>query len=200
MIKQLLSTILLFASVFVAYAEVLSPEQALARLGDGKAKSRGVEAARMTLAHTTFTDQGEAALFIFNKNDDQGFMILSADDMAAPVLAIADDGEFDLDNIPPAMEWWLGEYARQIEYARQHPATTPAAQQIANAKLANAAQGRESIAPLITVSWDQGEPYNNKCPLHETIRTYTGCVATAMAQVMKYWNYPQRGTGTVKSS
>ena len=54
-----------------------------------------------------------------------------------------------------------------------------------------------AIAPMIKTKWDQVEPYYNQCPMVGTNRTYTGCVATAMAQVLKYWNYPEVGTGSI---
>lgn len=55
---------------------------------------------------------------------------------------------------------------------------------------------RAPIAPLVKTQWNQGSPYNNYCPIYNGSRSVTGCVATAMAQVMKYYNYPAKGTGS----
>jgi hypothetical protein len=49
--------------------------------------------------------------------------------------------------------------------------------------------------PLLTSTWDQGAPYNNQCPVYEGQRSMVGCVATAMAQIMRYWKHPEKGTG-----
>ncbi|MDE7386368.1 MAG: C10 family peptidase, partial [Muribaculaceae bacterium] len=199
MTKRLITPLVVLAVTALAQAVTLSPDEALSRYRSqgGEAHSRAAGAERLQLVHTTLTDAGEAALYVFNRQDDGGYMILSADDMALPVLAVADEGEFDSNDMPPALKWWLGQYAAQIEYARNHPAPSVNSQKLANAMLAKAAESRESIAPQIKVQWDQGTPYNNMCPLYTTIRTYTGCVATSMAQVMHYWRYPEKGTGTV---
>ncbi|MDE6403387.1 MAG: C10 family peptidase, partial [Muribaculaceae bacterium] len=189
MTKRLITPLVVLAVTALAQAVTLSPDEALSRYlsQGGEAHSRAAGAERLQLVHTTLTDAGEAALYVFNREHDGGYMILSADDMALPVLAVADEGEFDTNDMPPALEWWLGQYAAQIEYARNHPAPSANSQKLANAMLAKAAASRESIAPQIKVQWDQGKPYNNQCPLYTTIRTYTGCVATSMAQVMHYW-------------
>ena len=55
--------------------------------------------------------------------------------------------------------------------------------------------------PLLSTAWDQPDPYNRQCPLYFTgCRTLVGCVATAAAQIMKYWNYPATGTGSTSYS
>lgn len=116
-------------------------------------------------------------------------MVLSADDIAYPVLGYTDNGSVDTENMPEAMKWWLDEYARQIEYAR---ANTPVFTGNHRPVVAGAA-----IAPMITTHWDQGEPYNRFSPVVNGSRAYTGCVATAMAQIMYYWKYPAVGTGKI---
>lgn len=199
MTKRLITPLVVLAVTALAQAATLSPDEALSRYmtTDGKAHSRAAGAGHLQLVHTTLTDAGEAALYVFNREHDGGYMILSADDMALPLLAVSDEGTFDMDNMPPALEWWLGQYAAQIEYARKNPASSDNSRKLANALMAKAAASRESIAPQLKVQWDQGAPYNNQCPTYSTVRTYTGCVATSMAQVMHYWRYPEKGTGTI---
>lgn len=137
------------------------------------------------LIYTHSGAQDEPALYVFS--DKGGFLMLSADDCAAPVLGYSDNRTFDPTNIPPQMEWWIGEYTRQIEYAREK-----GLMQYSSIRT----DDRSPIAPLIQTKWDQTAPFNNDCPTVNNKHTLTGCVATAMAQVMNYWQYPDRGKGT----
>ncbi|MCM1450114.1 MAG: C10 family peptidase [Clostridiales bacterium] len=196
--RILTTTVLLAMSVAAAMAETLTPGQALSRfMGDTDARSRAAVAAEEPrLMHTMTTNDGEASLYIFERADRQGMMILSADDLAYPLLGILDEGDFDPDNMPPSMKWWLDEYSRQIEYARSLTVNPKIAAAAVSRAMSQRA-GRESIAPMLKTRWDQGEPYNNRCPLLQTQRTWTGCVATSMAQVMKYFNYPEKGKGNL---
>lgn len=179
------------AAVLVASsmsAAPITPDEALSRLGGSRFKAAG---APLKLVHTSQTETGEPSVYVFNRGVSSGYVVASADDMAYPVLGYSDNGSFDAGNIAPALAWWLGEYTRQIEYARNNhlPASASASPK--------AASDREAVAPMLKTHWDQGAPYNNQCPIYQTQRTYTGCVATAMAQVMNYWKYPEKGSGSV---
>lgn len=182
-----LAAILVAAS---AVAGPITPEQALERLNStsGPAKIKA-ERNNVVLRHTAQTLKGEPAVYVFNRGDNDGYMLLSADDSAAPMLGYADSGSFDPEAMPEALAWWLDEYARQIEFARN--SGMPAYTRV------NAPADREVIEPLIKSAWDQGAPYNNMTPFEGATRTYTGCVATTMAQVMNYWQYPDKGTGQI---
>ena len=189
---RLLTGALAASFTLAAAAAPITPDEALARLAGSQ--HRAVAAAGVPrLVHTALTEKGEPAVYVFDRTD-RGYLLLPADDAALPVLGYSDSGTFDAANIPPAMQWWLEEYGRQIEYASQH-ATDPRGTQ--NAALAASREGRKSVAPMLKTDWDQVEPYNDMCPYVGTQRTYTGCVATAMAQVMKYWQYPERGQGNI---
>ena len=171
-----------------AGAATVSPEEALARACADSHRVASRINLSPVLAHTAISDEGRNAVYVFNNPGRSGYMLLAADDVAYPLLAYADSGSFDPDSIPESMQWWLDEYSRQIDWAVAHGART--AQQKTTAD-------RTPVAPMLSTCWDQDEPFNNQCPLSGGLRTYTGCVATAMAQVMKYWNYPERGTGTI---
>lgn len=174
-----------------AYASVISPEQALVRLDESGLKrpaTRGGGGLELSLVRNG--DGGNPAVYVFNDPDAGGYYVLSADDVAYPVLGYSDYGSFTEADMTPDMEWWLGEYARQIEYAATHGVKS-------GFSMPSTRSGLEPIAPMIKTNWDQGEPYYNQCPLVGVDRTYTGCVATAMAQVMNYWQYPEVGAGQV---
>ena len=123
---------------------------------------------------------GHAPLYIFNRGNDQGFVIISGDDCMPYVLGYTEKGDFDPQTLPPAMLDWLEGYSRMIE-AAQAQGLGPRVQTRANDK--------ENIAPLVSAHWSQGAPYNNLCPYmsNGSGRALTGCVATAAAQVAYYW-------------
>lgn len=128
----------------------------------------------------------DASVYVF-RDGNAGYRILSADDVAAPVLGYSDSGTFNPESLPDNMRWWLDEYARQIEWASSNGGT---------AYKAPLRVEQRAIAPLLSTTWNQDAPYNNLCPKMGTQATYTGCVATAMAQVMKYHNWPEKGNSS----
>ena len=172
-------------------AKVLSPEEALARVQGSQHKAPGISAKAPQLVHTTLTPEGEAAVYVFNQADDKGYMVLSADDMAYPMLGYGQDFAINPDDMPEQMQWWLQQYAAQIAFAKAN--NRPAAVSDAPAAI----EGFEAIPVMIKTRWDQLAPYNDKCPKINTQRAPTGCVATSMAQVMKYWEYPAVGQGRI---
>ena len=170
----------------VLTAKELTPEQALRRADAIGLETRANSGAR-ELLFTSRLHSGEAAVYVFDNAGKPGYLMLSADDVAAPVVGYADGGKFDPSSIPPQLEWWLSEYGRQIEYAKENGA----GEYLSVATRAS----HDAVAPLLKTLWDQGDPYNKETPAVNGKNTPTGCVATAMAQVMKYWNYPEIGTG-----
>lgn len=192
--RLLISGAALLSTFAMLWAAPITPEQALARLNGNVQQSRIIGKTAPMLVHTTTTSSGAPAVYAFNKADNKGFILLSADDEAYPLLGYADSGSFDPANIPPQMKWWLQEYSNQIAYATENPSIDA---QASEARLKASREGREAIAPMVQTKWDQVAPFNSQCPLQGANRTYTGCVATAMAQVMKYWNYPEKGTGSI---
>ena len=141
----------------------------------------------------------QAAFYIFNVGNNQGFVIVSGDDRINPILGYSDEGYFDEAKAPSNMKNLLNEYAQQISMLDEVSNVNGA---IAAAK--NIVDTRNSIAPLLTTKWDQARPYWNKCPQvknedGEYEPSYTGCVATAMSQIMKYHNYPAQTTQVIPS-
>ena len=137
------------------------------------------------------------AFYVFNAEDNQGYVIISADDRTQEVLGYAEYGNLDETTMPENMKWWLEDIARQIEAL----GTTlkPAVRNATRASMS-------AIEPLIKTEWGQDGPYNNMCPDGNHVdfdeagydtsnRCITGCVATAMAQVMYYWQWPNTCEG-----
>ena len=145
----------------------------------------------MTLAYTS-TAGSTDCFYVFNYAS--GYVIVSADTRLPDILGYSDSGTFDPDNMPENMRWWLGEYTREIS------AFLPTAPESLSAtrRLKRAGAERASIEPLTKTKWNQDSPYNDLCPIDRTTgeRSVTGCVATAMAQVLKYHEWPKQPTGS----
>lgn len=141
---------------------------------------------------------GKACYHVFNY-ENGGFVLVSADRRGVPVLGYSEEGEFDFVNGAPAAIAWVKQYMQQldeIEAADQELTK----EQINAWKPQNHKAGTRSVEPLLTTFWNQDYPYNMYCPEHSQGNhghTYTGCVATAMAQVMNYWEWPKQGKGYV---
>lgn len=186
--KSFIAAAMMLAAATAAAAP-LTPDQALSRLKThgGAMAARGQE---LQLAHTVEQGQ-EPCAYVFNEGD-KGFMVLSADDAALPVLGYCDNGTYDDATAPANLKWWLGEYARQIAWARQHPRYAA----ITDATVPPMPVW-DDVAPKCTTNWDQDAPYNDYCPFYGSKHSYTGCVATAIAQIMNYHQWPLKATGSV---
>ena len=121
--------------------------------------------------------------YVFNTSDGSAFVIVSGDDRAATVLGYG-DGRLDMSNLPCNLQWWLNQYKEQMEYLYAHPGLQ------VEAAPSITATDDNTVMPILTCNWSQSEPYYNFCPVVNGMHCVTGCVATAMAQVMYYWRYP----------
>ena len=127
------------------------------------------------------TDVMAPCFYVFNVGEGQGYIIAGADDRIPVVLGYSDRGSFDPEKMPVNMQAWLKEYNAQMEYLNQHPEAAAPKKTVSGS----------SIDPLLgTTEWNQGNPYNSLCPMDGDSRSVTGCAATAMAQVMFFWKYP----------
>ena len=155
----------------------------------------------LTLAYTEFANN-EPVYYVFNVNENEGYVIISADDIACPSIGYSFEGPFVINNQPPSFKYWMGEYSNQIAIAvsSKAPQLPKAAQEWADLLSENPVIVKaKSIQPLLIHTWNQDWPYNELCPVDAAGpggHVYVGCVATSMAQVMKYYNYPIHGTGS----
>ncbi|MCF0185705.1 MAG: C10 family peptidase [Bacteroidaceae bacterium] len=127
----------------------------------------------------------EPAFYIFTSEEGKGFAIVSADDVATPVLGYSDTNSFDPDNIPPALEELMSQWTEQIRLARSQ-GLEPTAE--IKAKWAKASPSKAQVL-LETAEWAQSTPYNNDCPIQDGYRCVTGCNATQLAILMRYYKY-----------
>ena len=143
-----------------------------------KSKGRSAMAQSVRKAPMKATAQSDnQPYYLFNVGNNQGFVVAAGDDNVPAILGYSDKGTILPDSLPSNMKEWLKGYQQQIEYIQKH--------NIAASDILTASH--PAISPLLTTTWDQDEPYNNSCPDFFTgDRCVTGCVATAMAQVMYY--------------
>ena len=146
------------------------------------------------LAYTHHAANGMATMYVFNF--DGGYVIVAADDSSSPILGYSDEGSFDYESAPDGLRFMMDEISRGIATVVEQgiAATSDITLRWDNLETfgyLSANRGMPAVEPLIKVRWDQFSPYNmyapDNCP--------TGCVATAMAQLMKYWEWPVTGTG-----
>ena len=178
-------------------------------------KAKG-ERIPVELAFTQYQiDNTTPAVFVFNSTD-KGFVLVSAEDDARAVLGYSDEGTFDANHIPENMQFWLKMYADEMrrlgeEAIRREGAVSDRSEKGDEEKKAirREAKGERrlgdeaeeesypTINPILGETvWGQGEPFNNKCPEINGERTVTGCVATALSQIMYVHKYPTKGTGS----
>lgn len=146
-----------------------------------------------------------AHLHLFNCSGG-GFVIVADDDCAKPVLGYGLQGALNATDMPPAMRYWLDFYDRQIAWAQANHIASPVSQQAWKSLIDNhplSSKYADTVAPMLTTTWNQRPWYNELCPVDSTLYTghpTTGCTATGMAQVMKYWNHPRHGYGSYSYS
>ena len=138
--------------------------------------------------------------YVFANGEDKGFTIVSGDDRMPEVVGYSAQGTYDPDHLPANYVGFMKAYQETVEALLKGDAQVSGG--LAEARQWRAERaGSAAVAPLLDgIKWDQREPYNNMCPLYEgTNRSVTGCVATAMAQVMMYYQYPKKLKSTIES-
>ena len=152
----------------------------------------------LNLAINYAGDNGKFDCFyVFNVAD--GFVIVSADIRCVPILGYSFNGNFIWNSLPENFEDWLEGYRADIE--RGILANAPANDSLAHEwKLLIDGNFKPSPAPkddtyLLTSTWEQGSGYNNYCPVMDGDHVVVGCVATSMAQIIRYWGYPSHPFG-----
>lgn len=146
-------------------------------------------------ARTSYAGGQAPAWYVYANPSGPGFVIVSGDDVAEPVLGYSYESEFPGGQLPPNFRDWLVHAGDQIEAARTL-GITASAQIAAKWEQTRAGQG-QTVISLETADWDQSDPYWDLCPRIGGLHSYTGCTATALAIVMRYYEWPQSGSGYV---
>jgi hypothetical protein len=196
-----ISTVLFAQSVDINTAKTIA-EYHLASIHQKSLKSASSPRKSFRVTSVMVAVENKDTLYyILNDTINKGFVIVSADKRAWPILGYSTERSFNEKKQPEAFTNWMENRKREIESIKknnlQPDNATVASWQ--NISLKNSAIETTSVEPLIQTQWDQGCYYNSMCPADlagPCGHTYTGCTITAMAQIMKYWNYPTKGTGS----
>ena len=189
-----LSVCALFASS--VDAKVITVDQAKAiAMQQGPAMLKGAQP-ELKLNYVARNLKGASDFYVFNRGNNEGFVIVAGDDMVAPILGYSDKGSFDINEAPETMRLMFADYQNYMEWLRKNPEQAPT-----QAPRLNYDLQPYGVLPICgDVHWHQFPPYNNNCPaspraLTSNGRCYAGCVPVAFATIMKGLKYPSRGFG-----
>ena len=177
-----------------------------APVGLESARSLGQQFVHANFAYASQSDDlvlvySQPSFYVFNVGES-GFVILSADDSYRPIIGYSDEGVFNPDDMAPALQDYLEGLNAYRSYRSANSATMEIRQEWAqlrsNGRLTSYFPDKAGTY-LVQTKWNQNYPYNYCCPADPDGpggHVYAGCVATAGAQVMKYWNHPLQGMGS----
>lgn len=186
--KKLFSLSLLLSFVTIVMAEGITKEQALDRARQFMAK-RNASFSQARSANGNAVSYSVSSLYdgkIYAVNaEGNGFVLVSGDDATDLILGYADNGTFTLDNAPDNVRYWMECYAEQMDAIAQGKGKV---------RSSLASTIKTPVQPMIQTKWGQGVPYNDQCVMTwdevGSAPCMTGCAATAMAQVMNFYQHP----------
>ena len=143
-----------------------------------------------TIDRSTTASVSRPMIYAFNIGDGDGFIFVSGDDAAEPILGYAEEGSVDYSDLPCNMRGWLEGYADQIAWAQTNSYEKPAAK-------VSTQENRKDVANLVAAKWQQNYPYNVYC-IFKGYECLTGCIATSMAEIMFYWGVQGRNGETFR--
>ena len=190
MYRKFLCYIVAFAVYCTANAQYISQSEAL-HIAACFMPDRHFTNVRNIKSMKSESEMSFSPYYVFNADEKNGFVIVSGDERAGLILGYAENGELDMDSLPENVIWWLSLYEKAIRSIQD---SDIGGENISFDKTTD----RPTIEPLLKSKWNQGSPYNNKCPLLNERRCVTGCVATAVAQIMNYYRSPISSKATFR--
>lgn len=189
--RNLLFTLCLFVLTLNVWGGKVTPTQAQAKaeswlkesLSNKSSQGRRASNIQIPSVKQSYVAEDEV-LYLFNIGDSEGFVIVSGDDRTETILGYADEGSLNIEDAPENVKAWLKEYERQIHWIQEHGV---------NVSSGTRRAAKATINPLLSTTWNQYSPYNLKLSFPEYFGNQlclTGCVATAMAQLMYYHRWP----------
>ncbi len=170
------------------------------RVAENYMRARGM---RNAVALVDVTLQTPFTEFYVFAAPEGGFVLVSGDDCMKPILGYSVTNRFETKDIPEHVLSWLQGYEEEIRLCKARVESGEWRAESGDWALLEDGELPEplletSLSPLLTTTWNQSPYYNELCPYHDStqVRSVTGCVATATAQVMKYWNHPATGYGS----
>ncbi len=200
--KLTLFTALAFAACSLAHAQdthVVNVKDALGSAVGFLPLRRGGENKEPELAHVEKNAQDDHPYYyIFNRGNNEGFIIVSADSRTKKILAYSNEGHFDIAALAPEMKAWLGGYTEAMDDLNLTPDSL--LKKMQEGPLMKAVHDDSHFAPEVKpllgdICYAQTFPYNAKCPN----KSLTGCVATGAVQIMRFFEYPKTPSGKTHS-
>lgn len=186
--KIILSISILLAAVGICKADFVGEDQV-----------KSIASRWFGTDNLSLTLNSEGTMYFVNSAEG-GWIIISAEDSASPIIGYSDEGSIDLDKMPAPAKYFLGVYDKDIKQAREL-SLEPEQKMKDSWKMAGLRTKSSAGVLNKTASWGQESPYNLNCPqVTENGRKYTavtGCVATTMAILCRYYEWPEYGKGTV---
>jgi hypothetical protein len=163
-------------------------------------KQKSQATSQTILSGKAIVKSGTTSYFAFNRGKNAGFVLIAGDDRVSPILGYADQGSFDTSLMAPQTKAWFSLYEKSI--SELSSSNAKASSQV-ESEWFQLQEGTTNdvlpvVAPLLKTNWAQTQYYNDSCPYDtaSNCHVYAGCVATAMAQIMSYWQYPTTGSGS----
>ena len=180
----------------VSHAAPRTLQQAKA-IAERQAKALGIVVDQQTVQYSKaapglFSDlDAEEPYYVFNNGDNRGFTIVSGDDLLPEIVGYSDRGTFTSENMPVQLKDFLDGYKHMVADLLSGDSHAKSVVMERNNQLLTAPGSSPVHTPLLgTIVWDQGSPFNNLTPMKNGAHSVTGCVATALAQIMAYYKYP----------
>lgn len=214
--RYLIIVLLFFASVAATARQVTSEEafriatEFYSSVYASKVMTRSGTVPSLSLAYTSVAGQGvmrqtavEASYntyYVFNAEGGKGFVVVAGSDRARRILAYSLEESFGVDNQPVQLRSWLSQYDKEVRYLFASETAKDQSISAGNyADVKTVPTTANSVEPLLgNIRWNQDAPFNKFCPWDSryNMTTPVGCVATAAAQIMKYYEYPEIGSGS----
>lgn len=199
--RVILSIAILLASA-LSYAESVGVSRAegvaKAFFGGASTRASDIEVRLVWDGEAGATRAADPAFYVF-ENAAGGWVVISGEDAGIPVLGYSESGSFVTENMPANISAWFDFYRRQVAYMRAKgiaPGASAKALWAGVSSLRTATTGKKM---LNTKKWGQDEPYNDMCPTVDGQKSVTGCVCTALCEIMCYHKWPEKGTGSLPS-
>ncbi|MGE0090124.1 MAG: C10 family peptidase [Bacteroidales bacterium] len=190
--KKIFTTFLLLIFAIIVFADPVTKNEAQAiaeKFFTNKASKGLSEIKIINVFEQKYKNETSFYIFSFDKG---GFVIVSADDLAYPILGYSTTSKTKeyIDNT--TILHYFNRFEKQIELLKKQKNTSPEIQKLwVDYRNGIFPKSIKAVAPLLTSTWNQSPYYNQLCPTG----TPTGCVATAMSQIMNYHEWPSAGNG-----